>query len=101
MGQEQGQNIQSNQLDVERRRRRKAIIMLGMIMVTAWAPWITEERAYDLVTDYLGEETPYNYLGEIMPVREVPKTFTKLPFIAIVTFPGEAMYIVTFWGWVI
>ncbi|MHA2289222.1 MAG: hypothetical protein ACXABG_10600 [Promethearchaeota archaeon] len=88
-------------MDSAQKRRTRAILILGIFMIFAWAPWITEERAFKLVTDHLGGETPYNYLGETTLVKNVPKSFVKLPFIALVYFPGEAVYIVTFFGWVI
>ena len=74
------------------------LIGLGFI---AWAPWITEDYAYELVMEHLGgSNTMYNYLGEMMPVKDIPKTFLKLPFISLVYFPGKAMYIVSFFGFV-
>ena len=88
-------------VDYAQKRRVRAILIMGIFIILAWAPWITEERAIELVTDHLGGETPYNYLGDTIMVKDVPKTFVKLPFIALVYFPGEAVYIVTFFGWVI
>ncbi len=75
------------------------LIIVGMI---AWAPWITEEYAYARVMEHLGgPDTLFNYTGETMPLRDVPKSFKKLPFVSLVYFPGEAMFIVTFYGGVI
>ncbi len=88
-------------MDYAQKRRIKAIFFLGTFVILAWAPWITEERAFELVTNHLGADSAYTYLGETMTVREVPKSFVKLPFIALVYLPGEAVYIVTFFGWVI
>ncbi|MFX0064264.1 MAG: hypothetical protein ACFFC7_18990 [Candidatus Hermodarchaeota archaeon] len=77
------------------------ISALGLGLM-AWAPWITEEYAYNRVIDHLGgPNASYDYLGETMPVKDVPKTFVKLPFVSLVYFPSEAMYIVTFYGLVI
>jgi len=45
-----------------------------------------------------GEDTPFDYLGEVIPVREVPKDVVTIPFAALVYFPSEAMFIVTFFG---
>ncbi|MHA1978855.1 MAG: hypothetical protein ACW98I_18275 [Candidatus Hodarchaeales archaeon] len=88
-------------MDPAQKRRTRAILILGVLVIIAWAPWITEERAFELVTNHLGGDTPYDYLGETILVKNVPKSFVKLPFIVLVYFPGEAVYIVTFFGWVI
>lgn len=74
------------------------IIGLGII---AWAPWISEDYAYELVMEHLGgSDVKYNYLGEMLPLKDIPKTFVKFPFVSLVYFPGEAMYVVTFFGFV-
>ena len=81
-----------------------SILVIGFIVVSliAWAPWITEDYAYTRVMEHLGgSDASFNYLGETMPVKNVPKSFKKLPFIFLVYFPGEAMFIVTFYGGVI
>jgi len=70
------------------------IIAIGII---GWAPWITEAQAYNLVMEKLGgPDKLYYYLGEMLPLKDVPKTFVKLPFVSLVYFPGEAVYIVLF-----
>jgi hypothetical protein len=70
------------------------IIAVGII---GWAPWITEAQAYNLVMEKLGgPDELYYYLGEMMQLKDVPKTFVKFPFISLVYFPGEAVYVVTF-----
>ncbi len=75
------------------------IIAVGII---GWAPWITEVQAYNLVMEKLGgPDELYYYLGEMTPLKDIPKTFVKLPFISSVYFPGEAVYIVTFFNLVI
>ncbi len=84
--------------------KKKIVILLvvstiGIIAVSiiGWAPWITETQAYNLVMDNLGgPDELYYYLGEMIPLKDIPKTFVKLPFISLVYFPGEAVYIVTF-----
>jgi uncharacterized protein YqhQ len=88
--------------------RRKVFILFVLVValivvgVIAWAPWITEEYAYVRVVEHLGgADTLFNYTGEIMPLKDVPKSFKKLPFVSLVYFPGEAMFIVTFYGGVI
>ena len=89
-------------------RRNKIIlsvlVAVGLIIVCliAWAPWITEEYAYAKVMEHLGgSDALFNYLGETMPLSDVPKSFKKLPFVSFVYFPGEAMFIITFYGSVI
>ena len=81
--------------------RHKVIILVVLVIVglIAWAPWITGEYAYNKVMEHKGgPDTLFNYLGENMPLRDVPKSFVRLPFISLVYFPGEAMFIVTFYG---
>ena len=46
-----------------------------VLIVLAWAPWLTEEFALSLVVRHLGgEAAEFFYLGETMTVGEVPKT---------------------------
>jgi len=89
-------------------RRNKIVlsvlIVVGLIIVCliAWAPWITEEYAYAKVMEHLGgSDALFKCLGETMPLSDVPKSFKKLPFVSLVYFPGEAMFIITFYGSVI
>ena len=85
-------------------KRRKIVILSVLIIIglIAWAPWITEEYAYNKVMEHLGgQDAMFNYLGETLPLKDVPKSFVKLPFFSLVYFPGEAMFIVTFYGGVI
>ncbi len=80
-------------------RKELVIILVVMITVLAWAPWVTDDFAIASVVDRLGgEDRPFNHLGEMMPVRDVPKNVVRIPFGAIVYFPSEAMFIVTFLG---
>ena len=70
-----------------------------VISILAWAPWLTEEFCYGKVVEHLGgPEQPFNYLGETMSAGEVPKILSRLPFFAVVYFPGEAAFFVTFYG---
>ena len=81
--------------------RRKGLLaaLIGLIILLAWAPWVTENYAFDRVEEYLGgPDKVFLYLGEEMSISDVPKTLVKLPFVSLVYFPGEAMFIVTFWG---
>ena len=81
--------------------RRKVIILIVLVVVglVAWAPWITEEYAYAKVMEHLGgPDTLFTYVGETMPLSDVPLSFVRLPFVSLVYFPSEAMFIVTFYG---
>jgi len=85
---------------------RKRFVILVILFSTsallAWSPWITEEYAINKVINHLGgPDTEYVYLGENMTLSEIPKNAVKVPFVTLVYFPGEAMYIVTFFGIVI
>ena len=85
------------------RRSRPLLYIAGaaafVILLVAWAPWLTEDFCYGKVVEHLGgSEQPFHYLGETMPVGEVPKTLTRFPFVAVVYFPGEAAFFVTFYG---
>ncbi|MHA1481542.1 MAG: hypothetical protein ACTSQZ_08990 [Candidatus Thorarchaeota archaeon] len=83
-------------------RKTTVVFVIVLLGIFAWSPWITEEYALDTVVSHAGgPDEQYNYLGDIMPVSDIPKTFVRVPFGALVYFPGEAMYIVTFWGWVL
>lgn len=81
--------------------KSKIVVILVILGFLAWSPWVTEEYAIDLVTDHLGgPDEPFDYIGSTIPVADVPKNVVRLPFGALVYFPSEAMFIVTFWGWV-
>ncbi len=85
-----------------RRRRVYVALLIAVVLVTAWSPWITDEYAINAVMDVLGgPDRIYDYLGTPTPLSDVPKTVVRLPFAALVYFPSEAMYIVTFWGGVL
>lgn len=82
--------------------------ILFVVGLMGWAPWITEEYAYGKVIKHLGgSDVLFDYLGETMPLSEVPKSFVKFPFFSLVYFPGEgctmfmAIYAITFYGNVI
>ncbi|MHA3963804.1 MAG: hypothetical protein AM325_009705 [Candidatus Thorarchaeota archaeon SMTZ1-45] len=84
------------------RRRSFVIIIVAMIAILAWSPWLTDDYAITTVVEYLGgPDQEFNYLGDMIPLREVPKTVVRVPFGALVYFPSEAMFIVTFWGGII
>jgi len=48
-----------------------------------------------------GQDHPHNYLGEVMPLGDVPKSVIRVPFGALVYFPSEAVYFVMFFGLVL
>ncbi len=85
-------------------KQRKVITFMIVVLigVTAWAPWITEDYARTAVVESLGgEDAQYFYLGENVTISEIPIRTVRVPFAILVYFPSEAMFIVTFWGAVI
>ena len=81
------------------KKRVAALGILLVVVITAWAPWLTNDFAISRVVDKLGgQNRSYNYLGKAMPLSDVPKAVVRLPFCALVYFPGEAVYVVTFFG---
>ena len=84
------------------RRRGLIIIIFAVLVIFAWSPWLTESYAISVVTENLGgPDQEYDYIGVMTPVRDIPKNVVRVPFGILVYFPGEAMFIVTFWGSVI
>lgn len=78
------------------------LVCLVAVGLIGWAPWIAEEYAYARVLEHLGGPNAlFNYLEEPKALRNVPKSFKKLPFVSLVYFSGEAMFMVTFFGSVI
>ena len=64
-----------------------------------WSPWISDEYAIQKVTDNLdGPNAMFNYLGQEMPVKDVPKDVVWYPFVGVVYFPSEAVWFVKFYG---
>ena len=45
-----------------------------------------------------GSETRFNYLGQDMAVKDIPKKVVWFPFMRAVYFPGEAVWFVSFYG---
>lgn len=77
-------------------RRNKIVlsvlVAVGLIGVSliAWAPWITEEYAYAKVIEHLGgSDALFNYLGETMPLSEVPKSFKSFHLFLLSIFPAK------------
>jgi len=70
--------------------------------ILGWSPWITNDYATTVVIEFLGgPDQEYNYLGDMIPLGDIPKTVVRMPFGALVYFPSEAMFIVTFCGGVL
>jgi hypothetical protein len=86
------------------KNRAKLIIIAAAITVSftfmfAWAPWLTDDYVIDKVIEKLGGPSIiFNYLGQDLAVKHVPKEVSWLPFGRYVTFPGEAGWYVSFYG---
>ena len=76
------------------------MVSAGLIfLLILWAPWITDDYAINRVVEILGgPETHFNYLGEDMAIKDIPKAVSWFPFGRYVTFPGEAGWLVNFYG---
>lgn len=84
------------------RRRGLLLTVLVVVGIFAWSPWLTDSYATSVVIEDLGgPDQDYDYLGVMTPVGDIPKNVVRVPFGTLVYFPGEAMFIVTFWGWVL
>lgn len=81
------------------KRHKIAIVLITILALLAWAPWITDQSAMDRVVQLLGgPDAQFTYLGESMAVKDIPKRVQWFPFLKYVTFPSEAGWFVTFWG---
>jgi hypothetical protein len=90
-----------NSMSLSKKRIVVSAVFL-LVALTAWAPWLTDDFAIaQVVTKLGGPDRQYNYLGEVMPLRNVPKSVVRIPFGALVYFPSEAVYTVTFFGLVL
>ena len=83
--------------------KKKTIALLAgatlFFLLLVWAPWVTDDYAISRVVEKLGgPEARFNYLGEYMAVKDVPKEVGWLPFCRYVTFPGEAGWFVNLYG---
>ena len=80
-------------------REGSKFVALLLVLLLAWAPWVSDDFAVSRVVDKLGgSDAKFNYLGELKPVKEIPKQVVWFPFVKQVVFPGEAAWFVTFWG---
>jgi len=83
--------------------KKRTIAILAAVslafLVLLWAPWITDDYAINRVVEKLGgPETRFDYLGEDMAVKDIPKQVSWVPFGRFLTFPGEAGWTVSFFG---
>lgn len=78
----------------------KLMVVVAIIFaVLAWAPWITDEYAVSKVVEKLGGPAArFDYLGQDIAVKDIPKQVSWLPFGRYVVFPGEAGWFVSFYG---
>jgi hypothetical protein len=82
--------------------KKKTIAVFSLaglaFLLVLWAPWITYDYAINRVVEKLGgPEARFNYLGEDIAVKDVPKQVSWVPFGRYVMFPGEAGWIVYAW----
>ena len=78
------------------------IILVISVAFAAWCPWISNEYAEDIVVESMGgSDADFFYLGENTTIGDIPIYSIKVPFGVFVYFPGEAMFVVPFWGGVL
>ncbi len=90
-----------NRIPIRVLKRPKVVfsVVVVLLIMVAWAPWITDDFAQTAVVESLGgPDATYYYLGEYVTIKDIPITTVRVPFAVLVYFPGEAMYIVPFWG---
>ena len=76
-----------------------SLLIVAVVSLLAWAPWITYDFAVSRVVEKLGgQEAHFNYLGQEMAIKDIPKQVGWLPFGRYVTFSGEAGWFVSFYG---
>ena len=76
-----------------------AATAFAVLVVLAWAPWITNDYAVGKVVGKLGgPNIRFNYLGQDLAIEEIPKEVSWLPFGRYVIFPGEGGLYVSFYG---
>ena len=80
-------------------RIKIVIIVISLILlILAWAPWVTSEYAVSKVVEKLGgPDAQFYHLGETLAVKDVPREITWFPFGRYITFPGQGWF-VTFYG---
>ena len=89
-------------MSVRIKNKRGKIIILIIVLILlllVWAPWITSDYAINKVVEKLGgPETRFDYLGQDMAVKDIPKVVRWFPFGRYVYFPSEAGWFVSFYG---
>jgi hypothetical protein len=74
-------------------------VVVVVVFLLVWAPWVTDDYAIGRVVEKLGgPDARFDYLGQDMAIKDVPKEVSWLPFGRFVTFPGEAGWFVSFYG---
>ena len=82
-----------------KRRGKTILTIVSILILLAWSPWITDDYAINKVVEKLGgPETRFNYLGQDMAVKDIPKVVSWFPFGRYVYFPSEAGWFVIFYG---
>jgi hypothetical protein len=79
----------------------KIVLAVAVVVVflLVWAPWVTDDYAIGRVVEKLGgPDARFDYLGQDMAIKDIPKEVSWLPFGKFVTFPGEAGWFVSFYG---
>jgi hypothetical protein len=76
-----------------------AVTAFAVLVVFAWAPWVTNDYVVEKVVCKLGgSDIRFNYLGQDLAIKDIPKEVSWLPFGRYVVFPGEAGWYVSFYG---
>ena len=72
-------------------------IIIILVALLFWAPWITNDLAVSKVVDKLGgPEACFHYLNQEMAVQNMSKKVSYLPFGRYLAFPGEPGWYVSF-----
>lgn len=87
----------------ESRRRLFTLLAISvLVLLVMWAPWITDEFATNQVIGMLGgPDARFDYLGENVAVKDIPKNVVWMPFVRAVYFPSEVVWFVTFYGGIV
>jgi hypothetical protein len=68
----------------------KVVLAVAVVVVflLVWAPWVTDDYAIGRVVENLGgPDARFDYLGQDIAIKDVPKEVGWLPFGKFVTFP--------------
>jgi len=83
------------------KKRGKTIILtlVFILLLLVWAPWITKDFAINRIVEKLGgPDSRFNYLGQDMAVKDIPKVVRWFPFGRYVYFLSEAGWFISFFG---